>query len=362
MISCLFPYEVLSCDRFIEVFASTLWIQCHFTSCVFVLIMWSLCFRTIWSGFCPPCCAINVRMFLYCTNMPTWFKLDIAAHRFFKAAEFREQHIWICWSNWAEVSEQVCDTGSFYVGAGSDPEQRACFNHRRSTEQRNWWRRWNLRGTEDKMIPHRLSSVWWRVEVRRFWWWLESVSSVITPEPESKWRTDWNSGECFVERQAFQDNCCRANRFFWTFGVREQWAVPAALPVFHLHTFSSLLWCMMRFLSAPLIVRRDEVRTAPHLTYSPSESSVDIFNDILEFVTSWKIIRLLMTHPALGGVSVNYLSNQCFLYFVKKKSSSRSGPENTPKLPGPPVEVADPDTNQSSGRHVDRSFLWGAAG
>lgn len=171
----MFPYEVLSCDRFIELFASTLWIQCHFTSCVFVLIMWSLCFRTIWSGFCPPCCAINVRMFLYCTNMPTWFKLDIAAHRFFKAAEFREQHIWICWSNWAEVSEQVCDTGSFYVGAGSDPEQRACFNHRRSTEQRNWWRRWNLRVTEDKMIPLRLSSVWWRDEVRRFWWWLGAV-------------------------------------------------------------------------------------------------------------------------------------------------------------------------------------------
>lgn len=49
-----------------------------------------------------------------------------------------------------------------------------------------------------------------------------------------------------------------------------------------------------------------------------------------------------MTHPALEGVSVDYLLNQCFLYFIKKKLSK---PENTPKLSEPPVEVADPDTN-----------------
>lgn len=135
---CMFPYEVLWRDRLIELFASTLWIQSHFTSCVCSHIMWSLCSGTIWSGFFPPCCAINVRMFLYCTNMPTWFKLDIAAHRFSKAAEFREQHVWISRFNWAEVAKCVCDTGSLYVGAGSDPEQRACFNHRRSIERRNY--------------------------------------------------------------------------------------------------------------------------------------------------------------------------------------------------------------------------------
>lgn len=50
------------------------------------------------------------------------------------------------------------------------------------------------------------------------------------------------------------------------------------------------------------------IRHAPHLTCLPvlgstiaKSSFENIFNGSLEFVTSWKIIKMLMTHPALGG-------------------------------------------------------------